>query len=294
MCIARTSKAAARLSASFRARDGVNKIYYAVVNGTLCGSGTCEDYLVTLDRGGGITKDGRGPRTAILQPGRGGSGCTAEVTSPSTAPSLALAAGMPYFPPEPRRVRPSLAGGAHREGAKEAGDSGPPQPSPLHADHDHADGGSAGARAVGAKRAVLEWEAVKVAPSAAALLRCPHTGDARTLVRVRLVTGRKHQIRVQLAGMGHPIIGDVRYGRSRRGRGGIASIPSGNMEPLEDRSIMLHASELAVPHPTRVGCVVRVVAPLPAAWGALCGEGVLEEVFGKNVPSMCEGPAVRP
>jgi 23S rRNA pseudouridine955/2504/2580 synthase len=37
----------------------------------------------------------------------------------------------------------------------------------------------------------------------------------RTLLEARLLTGRTHQLRVQLAGLGHPIIGDARYGRGR-------------------------------------------------------------------------------
>ncbi|WP_308621490.1 RNA pseudouridine synthase, partial [uncultured Desulfovibrio sp.] len=38
-----------------------------------------------------------------------------------------------------------------------------------------------------------------------------------SLVQVRLITGRTHQIRVQLATLGHPVLGDARYGRGRRG-----------------------------------------------------------------------------
>lgn len=296
MCIARTSKAAARLSASFRAREGVEKIYYAMVDGTLSGSGIREDFLVSREGGGSVARDRRGPRTAIFLPARGGSGCAAEETSPSASLNPTVAEGARYFPPPPRRGRASFEGGARRGRANGTRDSEPPRPSPppLQATEGRADGGSISARAVGAKPAVLEWEAVKVASSAAALFRCPRTGDERTLVRVRLVTGRKHQIRVQLAEMGHPVIGDVRYGRSRPGKGEGDSLPSRNMEPLGDRSIMLHAGELAVPHPTRVGCVVRVVAPPPAAWTALCSEGLLEAVFGNDLPtSTCEAPAVK-
>ncbi len=34
----------------------------------------------------------------------------------------------------------------------------------------------------------------------------------RSLLELTLATGRKHQIRVQLAGLGHPVVGDRRYG----------------------------------------------------------------------------------
>lgn len=42
-------------------------------------------------------------------------------------------------------------------------------------------------------------------------------GAKASLVQVRLITGRTHQIRVQLATLGHPVLGDARYGRGRRG-----------------------------------------------------------------------------
>jgi 23S rRNA pseudouridine1911/1915/1917 synthase len=70
------------------------------------------------------------------------------------------------------------------------------------------------------------------------------------LVEVSLETGRSHQIRVQLAAIGCPVVGDLRYGAS---------------EGLGPR-IALHASRLAFDHPTR-GERIVVSAPLPAAWG---------------------------
>ncbi len=72
------------------------------------------------------------------------------------------------------------------------------------------------------------------------------------LVEVELLTGRKHQIRAQLADLGAPVLGDFRYGHPT---------------PFADgHGIALHAYALTVEHPTR-SAPVTVVAPPPAAWG---------------------------
>lgn len=62
-----------------------------------------------------------------------------------------------------------------------------------------------------------------------------HAGG-RSLLEVRPVTGRPHQIRAQLASMGCPIVGDVKYGAE---------------SPNDDASICLHASRLEFIHPVR-------------------------------------------
>lgn len=59
---------------------------------------------------------------------------------------------------------------------------------------------------------------------------------AATLLRVRIETGRTHQIRVHMAHLGHPVVGDVVYGRPRRGR------------ILAERQ-MLHSHRLEFTHP---------------------------------------------
>ncbi|MGD8412615.1 MAG: RluA family pseudouridine synthase [Candidatus Latescibacterota bacterium] len=68
-----------------------------------------------------------------------------------------------------------------------------------------------------------------------------------TLLEVVPVTGRHHQIRVQLAEISHPIVGDMKYGKG---------------EPLANRTIALHAARLKVKHPTREE-VITIQAPPP-------------------------------
>lgn len=78
-----------------------------------------------------------------------------------------------------------------------------------------------------------------------------------SLVEILLETGRKHQIRVQLAGRGLPIVGDRKYG---------------SQKPFP-RGIALHARQVGLTHPTQ-GTRIELVCPLPESWGAygLAGE----------------------
>ena len=72
----------------------------------------------------------------------------------------------------------------------------------------------------------------------------PHT----TLLRVRLETGRTHQIRAHLKAIGHPVVGDPVYGTPDR---------------LGLDRQFLHAARLAFEHPV-TGAPVDVTSPLPA------------------------------
>ena len=77
-------------------------------------------------------------------------------------------------------------------------------------------------------------------------------GPLATLLRVRIETGRTHQIRVHLAHLGHPVVGDSTYGRARQGLPDTLSIPRQ----------MLHAHVLEIAHP-RDGRPLAFTAPPP-------------------------------
>lgn len=78
-------------------------------------------------------------------------------------------------------------------------------------------------------------------------------GGNRSLLQVTPITGRSHQIRVQLASHGLPIVGDAKYGSSARYREGC---------------IALHACSLAFQHPTRAERI-EVTCPRPGDWERL-------------------------
>lgn len=75
-----------------------------------------------------------------------------------------------------------------------------------------------------------------------------------SLLEVRPVTGRSHQIRVQLAHRGLPILGDKKYGAR-------TSVQALDGKPR----VALHAHSLTFSHPTRREAL-SVTAPVPADW----------------------------
>lgn len=80
------------------------------------------------------------------------------------------------------------------------------------------------------------------------------TGKDRTLVKVRLETGRKNQIRIHMQELGHPLIGDRRFGATS--------------DPI--KRLALHAAELGFDHPG-TGAAMRFESPPPASFSKAVG-----------------------
>ena len=76
------------------------------------------------------------------------------------------------------------------------------------------------------------------------------SGRRYSMLELTLETGRRNQIRVQLAEAGHPIVGDTMYGKGR---------------DLELRRLALHARDLSFVHP-RTGKKVSFRSDIPAAF----------------------------
>lgn len=99
------------------------------------------------------------------------------------------------------------------------------------------------------KYAELDWQAL-------------HRDANSTLLRLQLHTGRPHQIRLQAADRGHPVVGDTRYGAS-------ASLANG--------AIALHHAILRVEHPDSRR-VETFATPLPNVWGEVLSPQMQEAV----------------
>jgi RluA family pseudouridine synthase len=88
------------------------------------------------------------------------------------------------------------------------------------------------------------------------------------LLEVDLLTGRKHQIRVHLADIGHPVVGDTKYGKEDNG----------------SRRLALHAYSISVTHPfTRERLTFKT--EVPAYFNRLVGS--FENGFANKPPSKC-------
>jgi 23S rRNA pseudouridine1911/1915/1917 synthase len=110
------------------------------------------------------------------------------------------------------------------------------------------------------------------------LARVPAPRTGLALLRCRLVTGRRHQIRVHLAARGWPIVGDPEYGdapalsdsrlSTKRRVTGVEGRWSAIADPMLASALRafprqaLHAWRLAIPHPI-TGEPMGIEAPIP-------------------------------
>ncbi|RJQ44093.1 MAG: RluA family pseudouridine synthase [Nitrospiraceae bacterium] len=102
------------------------------------------------------------------------------------------------------------------------------------------------------KEALTQYEVMRRFPSA-------------TLVKVKILTGRTHQIRVHFASIGHPVLGDRTYGRK------VDVAVEGRKKIVFPRQ-MLHAYSLKLKHPED-GRLLEFSAPMPGDM-----EGVIREL----------------
>ena len=96
-------------------------------------------------------------------------------------------------------------------------------------------------------------------------------GNSAAWVELQPFTGRTHQLRVHMAAIGHPIVGDGKYG-------GKDAVLTGSIS----RKMHLHARRLIIDHPD--GAPLDVTAPLPAHFAASMAQLGFDEALSDADP----------
>ena len=102
-------------------------------------------------------------------------------------------------------------------------------------------------------------------------------GNRAAWVELQPLTGRTHQLRVHMAAIGHPIVGDGKYG-------GPESFLTGSIS----RKMHLHARRLVIDHPD--GTPLDVTAPLPDHFAASMAQLGFDEADGASLPEARGAP----
>ncbi len=126
-------------------------------------------------------------------------------------------------------------------------------------------GGNIGRHPTDRKKMAIVARGGKAALTRYRVLR--RLGPAASLVECRLATGRTHQIRVHMAAIGHPVVGDPTYGRMTAARSSV--LGEGTRKAVQDfRRQALHAYLLGFEHPGS-HVPVRWEAEIPSDMKAL-------------------------
>jgi 23S rRNA pseudouridine955/2504/2580 synthase len=102
-------------------------------------------------------------------------------------------------------------------------------------------------------------------------------GNRAAWVELQPLTGRTHQLRVHMAAIGHPIVGDGKYG-------GPDAFLTGSIS----RKMHLHARRLIIDHPD--GTPLDVTAPLPDHFAASMEQLGFEVELGNSLPDPVAAP----
>ena len=105
-----------------------------------------------------------------------------------------------------------------------------------------------------------------------------HAGNRAAWVELQPLTGRTHQLRAHMAAIGHPIVGDAKYG-------GADAFLTGGIS----RKLHLHARRLRIDAPE--GGKIDVTAPLPGHIAESLATLGFQESGGDNLPPLAPKPS---